>query len=126
MMTMLNSESEIASQQQATSRVKHHMVTRSKSGIFKPKIFNTTLDTTEPSTHEQAMQKKNWTAAMMEEYEALMKNKTQDLVHIPKDKNIIGCKWTYKLKRNADGTISTYKARLVAKGYSQQSGFDFS
>lgn len=37
----------------------------------------------------------------------------------------IGCKWVYKLKFNADGTLERYKARLVAKGYTQQEGIDF-
>lgn len=54
---------------------------------------------------------------MKEEYNALIKNKTWKLVPIPKDKNIIGCKWIYKLKNNAGGTIHKYKSRLVAKGY---------
>ena len=43
----------------------------------------------------------------------------------PKHKNVIGCRWTYKIKRKEDGSIDKYKARLVAKGYAQQFGFDF-
>ena len=34
-------------------------------------------------------------------------------------------KWVFKIKRNADGSISKYKARLVAKGYVQQHGVDY-
>ena len=41
------------------------------------------------------------------------------------DKNIVTCKWVFKLKRNSDGTIARYKARLVAKGYLQQYGLDY-
>jgi hypothetical protein len=37
----------------------------------------------------------------------------------------IGCRWIYKVKHNADGTIERYKARLVAKGYNQVEGLDF-
>lgn len=37
----------------------------------------------------------------------------------------IGCKWVYKVKRRADGTLERYKARLVAKGYTQTEGIDF-
>lgn len=62
---------------------------------------------------------------MNEEYNALVKNKTWELVPVPKDRNIVGCKWTYRLKGNADGTVQKYKAKLVAKGYTQQHGFDF-
>ena len=37
----------------------------------------------------------------------------------------IGLKWVFKIKRNANGTISKYKARLVAKGYVQRHGVDY-
>ena len=35
------------------------------------------------------------------------------------------CKWVYRTKVAADGTISKYKARLVAKGFSQVQGVDY-
>lgn len=38
---------------------------------------------------------------------------------------VIGLRWVFKIKRNADGSINKFKARLVAKGYAQQSGIDF-
>lgn len=101
------------------------MMTRAKCGIFKPKIYNTTLDLQEPVSYHEAAQFDNWTAAMGEEYQALIKNNTWTLAAAPNHKNITGCGWTYRIKRNPDGSISKYKARLAAKGYSQQSGFDF-
>ncbi|XP_022751424.1 uncharacterized protein LOC111300070 [Durio zibethinus] len=48
------------------------------------------------------------------------------LVDRPSNKNIIGVRWIFKTKLNADGSINKLKARLVAKGYSQQLGVDFS
>ena len=37
----------------------------------------------------------------------------------------IGCRWVYKIKYKADGTVERYKAHLVAKGYTQLEGLDF-
>jgi hypothetical protein len=79
----------------------------------------------EPSTVAEAFGDKNWVAAMNSEYQALLRNKTGHLVPSPKGKNIIGCKWVYKIKRKADGTIDRYKARLVAKGFKQRYCIDY-
>ena len=40
-------------------------------------------------------------------------------------RRVVGSRWHFKVKRNADGSIEHFKARLVAKGYSQHPGFDF-
>jgi histone deacetylase 1/2 len=65
-----------------------------------------------------------WVAAMDKEHDALLENKTWHLVPPPKGKNVISCKWVYKVKRKADGSVDRYKARLVAKGYRQRYGVD--
>lgn len=62
---------------------------------------------------------------MDSEYAALVKNKTWHLVPPQRGKNIIGCKWVYKIKSKADGTLDRYKARLVAKGFKQRYGIDY-
>jgi hypothetical protein len=106
----------------------HPMHTRSKHGIFKPKIFHTTTidyTQTEPPTHQIASKYPHWCTAMDEEFTALQRQQTWSLVPHPPGKNIVGCKWVFKLKRNSDGSISRYKARLVAKGFHQQHGIDF-
>ncbi|KAL0331213.1 UNVERIFIED_CONTAM: Retrovirus-related Pol polyprotein from transposon RE1 [Sesamum angustifolium] len=56
---------------------------------------------------------------MEEEIKMIEKNNTWELADRPKDKEVIGVKWIYKTKLNADGSIQKHKARLVAKGYSQ-------
>ncbi|XP_071679982.1 uncharacterized protein [Lolium perenne] len=66
-----------------------------------------------------------WCNAMMEELEALKKNKTWELTDLPKGKNTVGCKWIYSVKQNAEGKVERYKARLVARGYSQTYGIDY-
>jgi hypothetical protein len=52
-------------------------------------------------------------------------NATWELVVLLEDKKVVGCKWAYKVKHNADGFVSIYKARLVAKGYAQTYGIDY-
>ena len=44
----------------------------------------------------------------------------------PQHRKVIGVKWVYRTKLNADGSVNKYKARLVVKGYSQVFGVDFS
>jgi histone deacetylase 1/2 len=84
-----------------------------------------TIGAEEPSTVEDALGDNKWVQAMDHEHTALINNRTWHLVPPPKGKNIIGCKWVYKIKRKADGSIDRYKARLVAKGYRQQYGIDY-
>ena len=62
---------------------------------------------------------------MNTEFDALLRNRTWELVPPSRKVNVIGCRWIFKLKRKADGSIERYKARLVAKGFHQQFGVDF-
>ena len=55
--------------------------------------------------------------AMDDEMASLEKNKTWDLVPLPKERKPVGFKWVFKKKFCADGSVERYKARLVAKGH---------
>jgi histone deacetylase 1/2 len=79
----------------------------------------------EPKNLESALDDSNWKGAMDEEFSALMHNKTWHLVPPQHGKNIIDCRWIYKIKHKADGSIDRYKARLVAKGFKQRYGIDY-
>jgi hypothetical protein len=63
---------------------------------------------------------------MNSEFDALLRNRTWSLVPTATARNIIGCKWVFRIKRHADGSIERYKARLVAKGFHQQIEVDYS
>ncbi|KAL0355625.1 UNVERIFIED_CONTAM: Retrovirus-related Pol polyprotein from transposon RE2 [Sesamum radiatum] len=91
---------------------------------FSEKVVSQWLNT-EPRNYNQASQQEEWQRAMQNEIAALKRNQTWDIVPLPKDKKAIGCRWIYKLKTKADGSIERHKARLVAKGYNQVPGIDY-
>ena len=98
------------------------MTARAKHGIHKPKVFQARL---EPSTAAQALKIPHWKQAMDDEYSALMRNNTWQLVKLPPGRVAIGSKSVFRTKYNLDGSLQKYKARLVAQGFSQRPGFDF-
>ncbi|CCA76306.1 hypothetical protein PIIN_10301 [Serendipita indica DSM 11827] len=63
--------------------------------------------------------------AAIEEVRAHLENGTWKLVRLPQGKKAIGSRWVFKIKRDADGSISKYKGRIVAKGYAQREGIDY-
>ena len=87
--------------------------------------YGNLANVSEPHTVADALHNPNWKAAMDVEFDALLKNKTWHLVPPQRGKNIVDCKWVFKIKRKADGTLDKYKARLVAKGYKQRYGIDY-
>ncbi|WVZ94198.1 hypothetical protein U9M48_040119, partial [Paspalum notatum var. saurae] len=106
--------------------------TRSQDNIHKPKIFTDgtvryglSCEFQEPSTFTEASSSPQWCAAMDAEFDALQRNKTWHLVSPSHGQNLVDCKWIYKIKQKANGTIDRYEARLVAKGFKQQYGLDY-
>ena len=81
--------------------------------------------TIEPSSYAEAFRHDCWIKAMQAELQALQSNDTWTLTLLPPHKTVIGCRWIYKIKYRADGSIERYKARLVAKGYTQMEGLDY-
>ena len=82
------------------------MQTKSKSGIHQPRMHPLLfLAQFEPKTIRQAIDDPQWFAAMKQEYEALFNDKTWDLVPLPKDRKVVGCKWVFRIKENVDGTV---------------------
>ncbi|KAL5798657.1 hypothetical protein ACOSQ2_003477 [Xanthoceras sorbifolium] len=78
-----------------------------------------------PVNIQEAMSIPEWKNAVMEELGALQKNKTWDIIELPKGKKAVGCKWVFTVKHKADGSVERYKARLVAKGFTQTYGIDY-
>ncbi|KAM7529809.1 hypothetical protein LguiB_033219 [Lonicera macranthoides] len=62
---------------------------------------------------------------MDNELAALQQTNTWDLTTLPAGQSVVGCKWIYKIKTKADGSVDRYKARLVAKGFTQEYGIDY-
>nr|AAU93584.2 Polyprotein, putative [Solanum demissum] len=75
--------------------------------------------------YEEAVQDNRWVEAMRLETKALEDNGTWKLVNLPASKPVIGCKWIFKIKYQADGKVDRFKASLVAKGYNQTEGIDY-
>lgn len=118
----------------------HPMITHARNNISKPKnptdgtvryplpralLAKASPSEVEPTCYSAAIKDANWRSAMNLEFDALLKNQIWTLVPSTSAENIIGCKWVFRLRRKADGTIDRYKARLVAKGFHQQPGIDY-
>lgn len=68
---------------------------------------------------------KLWQEAMSEEINTMTKRKVWTLVPKPANKQILGCRWVYNIKKNDENKIVKYKARLVAQGYRQYKGISY-
>ncbi|KAA3471069.1 putative LRR receptor-like serine/threonine-protein kinase [Gossypium australe] len=63
-------------------------------------------------TIDEAFQSLEWTQASQQEYDALLKSYTWELVPLPANKTSVGCKGPFKVKRQVDGSIARHKRRL--------------
>nr|GEW87827.1 ribonuclease H-like domain-containing protein [Tanacetum cinerariifolium] len=101
------------------------MVTRFRVGTNRPtKRYACHVSPISPllKSYTHAFNDPHWYWDMLDEYNALIKNKTWILVPRPHNVNIVRCLWLFRHKHNADGSFNRYKARLVANGSSQLTG----
>ncbi len=103
---------------------------KSRSALLCETAFvaDSSLIDEEPSQYADAVASPDsvlWRIAMETEMAGLDKNNTWKLVERPPDRKAIRCRWTYKIKRNVDGSIERRKGRLVTKGFEQTQGIDY-
>jgi len=73
----------------------------------------------------QALRDPRWRNACTDEFNAVTRNHTYDLVPPVPGQNVIDTKWIFTLKYLPNGNIDRYKARLVARGFNQKYGLDY-
>jgi len=91
-------------------------------------IAFSTSSAAEPLSYTEALRRpdaEEWKQAALEELNAHNTNGTWELLPQHTGKKVIGSKWVFKVKHNADGSVEHYKGRLVAKGYNQRPDFDY-
>lgn len=79
----------------------------------------------EPANYHEASKDRNWSKAMAAEIDSIERNNTWTLTELPSDHKVIGLKWIFKLKKDAEGIIIKHMARLVAKGYALEHEIDY-
>lgn len=69
--------------------------------LFSPSCVQylaTTTTISEPHSYSQAVINDNWCKEILTEITALEANHTWDVVPLPPNKKVVGCKWLYKVK----------------------------
>lgn len=85
----------------------------------------------DPKTWEEAMscsEAAQWKIAAKEEIRSLKHTGTIKIIprsNLPKGRKPMKCKWVFKKKYHADGSIERWKARCTAKGFTQRAGIDY-
>ena len=118
----------IALRKRARSYVKYPMSNHLTYAKLSPqyKRFVASIDNIAvPRNIQETMSDPKWKVAAMEEMSALVKNNTWEIVKLPLNKRVVGCRWVFAIKHNADGSVERYKARLVEQGFTQTYGIDY-
>lgn len=53
---------------------------------------------------------------MKSELQAMEANNTWEITQLPKGKKVVGCKWVFKIKYLADGSIEKVQGMISCKG----------
>ncbi|XP_073353640.1 uncharacterized protein [Aegilops tauschii subsp. strangulata] len=111
------------------------VVTRARTGAFRPSTrytsdkyacaASTPAPSQLPTSVRAALRDLNWLAAMREEFDALQRNRTWQLVRRPPRANVITGKWVFRHKTHPDGSLERYKVRWVVPSFRQRAGVDF-
>ena len=111
------------------------VVTRARTGTLRPSTrypsdeyacaASTSAPSPLPTSARAALRDPNWLAAMREEFDALQRNRTWQLVPRPPRANVITGKWVLRHKTCPDGSLERYKARWVVHGFRQRAGVEF-
>ncbi|XP_071680010.1 uncharacterized protein [Lolium perenne] len=111
------------------------VLTRARTGTSRPNprytdpayayATSTSVPSPLPSSARAALHDPHWLAAMREEFDALQRNRTWQLVPRPPHANVISGKWVFRHKTHPDGSLERHKARWVVRGFHQRAGVDF-
>ncbi|GKB83480.1 retrovirus-related pol polyprotein from transposon TNT 1-94 [Tanacetum coccineum] len=88
-------------------------------------MYALTVSTTKPKNIKEAMLDHSWIESMQDELNQFQRLNVWELVERPVGRNIIGVKWLWKNKTDAENTVIRNKSRLIAKGYCQEEGIEF-
>ena len=133
-----NLSSEFAITRQSTRvATKPEYLTTNKLGNWTNLVHDTDEDdlindlccvTLTPRTYKDILKstdKDKWLQSIHNELQALENLNTWTIVPTPLDKNVISCKWVFRVKEDSSGNPTVYKARLTPRGYEQISGLDY-
>lgn len=78
------------------------------------------MEPLEPKNLQEAMKRADWVywkGGMDEEYTVLKEANMWELMDLPPGANLVSCRWIFRAKKGALGTVVHYKAHLVAQGF---------
>nr|GEW61416.1 putative reverse transcriptase, RNA-dependent DNA polymerase, Gag-polypeptide of LTR copia-type [Tanacetum cinerariifolium] len=81
-------------------------------------------DIHEPKTFVEVVKDSRWVEVMNQEMDDLNRNKTWEVIDLPKDRKAIGCKWIFEVEYKSSEEVERFKARLVVKVNKSKEPYD--